>query len=183
MGTNLRYQYYDLAVTDAGLADLRVLPAAELPTRVDILDDSGRLIAEDVQSGGSNRPVLRQQLAAGSYYVLVAAAQQVDYTLQFKFNPGPPATCPSLDLKIGTQTGSFDGASSCRSFNLMQDTYRVSLGTPNAMSVAITTGGSLVLSDAKDNVLTQSTGSILAETPPVNGRLGHGSGGERAELI
>jgi hypothetical protein len=167
-GTNTRFQYYELTLTDAGLVDLRVQPGAEVPTRIDLLDDSGRLVAQDIAGGGSNRPILRQQLSAGFYYVLVNAATAVDYTLQYRFNPGLPATCPSLELKTGTQTGSFDGASSCRSISAMQDSYRVNLASPGTLDVAITSGGYLLLTDAKDNVLTQGSGELLADLKPGN---------------
>ena len=165
-GQNQRFQYYELTVTDPGEGDFRVVPGAELPTTVDLLDASGRLVAEDSQAGGANRPALRTQLAPGSYYVLVSAAQPVDYTLQFRFSPGLPASCPSLQLQKGTQTGSFDGASTCHSASAMQDTYRLTLDTPNNVDVVITSGGFLVLADAKDNVLTQNSGEIIADLKP-----------------
>jgi hypothetical protein len=165
-GTDRRFQYYDLKVTDAGLVDLRVTPNTEIATSIDIYDASGRLVAEDIQSGGLNRPLLRQQLSPGAYNVLVTASQQVDYTLQYRFNPGLPATCPVLTLRTGTQTGSFDGASSCRSLNVMTDTYRFTLGTANSLDIAIGSTlftGYLVLTDAKDNILVQNSGRIVAD--------------------
>jgi len=160
-GANLLFTYYNLTVTDAGFADLRVLPSADAAMLVAILDSSGRLVSQDLESGGLNRPILRQQLPAGSYTVLVIADKRGgDYTLQYKFNPGPPATCPALELRPGApQNGSLAGASSCHAVDGMQDVYTFSTAAAGTVDISLSSddfNGSLLLRGAKDNNLTRS---------------------------
>src|SRR5438034_445695 len=57
-GEDQLFTYYDLTVTEAGFADLRVVPAGQMSTLVAVLDRSGRLLSEDLMSGGANRPIL-----------------------------------------------------------------------------------------------------------------------------
>jgi len=162
----LYYNYYDLTVTDAGVAELSVTPGSEISTRLDILDSAGRLVAGDIQSGGLNRPALRLELPPGTYSVLVTAGQQVDYTLHFALNPGSPATCTTFSLRSGVQSGSFDATSSCRTSSALQDVYRFTLATPNTIDVQIASNvlsGYLILADSKDNILVQNSGEVLAD--------------------
>jgi hypothetical protein len=163
-GTNLLFQYYDVTLAGPGLADLRVLPSGDVVTLLAILDQNGRLVSQDLESGGLGKPILRQQLPTGNYTVLVISdTQGGSYTLQYRFNPGPPATCPALNLTPGApQAGTLAGASSCRSVDRMQDVYRFSTSSPGAIDITLSSDdfdGSLLLRDAKDNNLTQSDGT------------------------
>jgi hypothetical protein len=163
-----QFNYYDLNVTEAGFADFRVLPSGDMTTLVAVLDRSGRLVSQDLESGGSNKPILRQQLSPGSYTLLViTAGSGGDYTLQYRFNPGPPAICPALELRPSAdQTGSLAGVSSCHFFNGMQDVYTFS--TPSAGTLDITMSssdfrGTILLRDAKDNHLVRSDATDLQD--------------------
>ena len=158
----LMFQYYDLPVASPGLADLRVQPSGDIATIVSILDNNGRLVSQDMESGGPELPILRQQLPAGQYTVQVSSQTTGNYTLQYRFSPGLPETCPVLTLAPGSQTGSLAGASSCRSADSMQDTYSISTAGPGTISVTLSSGdftGSLSLRDSKDNSLAESDGT------------------------
>ncbi|HTM49193.1 MAG TPA: PPC domain-containing protein [Bryobacteraceae bacterium] len=165
-GEGLLFNYYDLNLTEAGFADLRVAAAGRMATLIAVLDRAGRLVSEDFESGGENRPILGQQLPAGAYTVLVLTQSEGgDYTLQYRFTPGPPAICPVLELgRDAPQAGSL-AASSCRYVNAMQDVYTFT--TPAAGTIDVTLAsadfyGTLVLRDAKDNSLARSDASDSA---------------------
>jgi hypothetical protein len=167
-GQDQLFTYYDLTVAEAGFADLRVVPAGQMSTLVAVLDRSGRLLSEDLMSGGANRPILGQQLSPGAYTVLlITQGSGGNYTLQYRFTPGPPAICPALELKPGTaQTGSLAGASSCHFLNAMQDVYTFT--TPSAGTLDITLSsddfyGTILLRDAKDNNLVRSDAGDIQE--------------------
>ena len=173
--SGLMYQYYDLPIAAPGLADLRVQTSSDISTLVAILDQNGRLISQDLESGGYEQPILRQQLPAGQYTrARDARSSGGAYTLQYHFLPGLPETCPALSLAPGTQTGTLAGASSCRSVDSMQDTYRIATTSPGTLSITLSSGdfdGSLLIKDTKDNNLAESDGTdtqdphILADLP------------------
>jgi len=75
-GTNLLYQYYKMTLAGPGLADLRVQPSGNVITLLAILDQNGRLVSQDLESGGLEKPILRQQLQPGDYTVLVISDTQ-----------------------------------------------------------------------------------------------------------
>ncbi len=163
-GTTLLFQYYDLPIAAPGLADLRVQPSGDVVTLLAILDQNGRLVSQDLESGGLEEPILRQQLPPGDYTLLVISdTQGGSYTLQYRFYPGLPATCPALNLTPASpQTGTLAGASSCRSVDRMQDVYVFSTSSPGTVDITLSSDdfdGSLLLRDAKDNNLTQSDGT------------------------
>ncbi len=167
-GADVRFNYYTLEITAAGFVELRAVPGASAATNLEVLDSAGRLVAQDLQSGGVNRPIVRQQLSPGIYSVLVGANTKVDYTLQYRFSPGLPTSCPSLELRSGTQTGSFDGASSCRSISGMQDVYVFSTNAAGRVDIIFGSNdfdGSLTLRDAKDNVLVLGAARVVADLP------------------
>jgi hypothetical protein len=178
-GTNLLFQYFDLPLAGPGLADLRVQPSGDVVTLLAILDQNGRLVSQDLESGGLEKPILRQQLPPGDYTVLVISdTQGGSYTLQYRFNPGLPATCPAFNLTpAAPQTGTLAGASSCRSQDAMQDVYRFSTSSPGTIDITLTSNdfnGSLLLKDAKDNNLTQSDGTDTQD-PHILADLGAGT--------
>lgn len=160
-GASLLYQYYDLAVSSAGLADLRATPAAGTSMLLALLDPNGGLLAQDLESGGGQSPVVRQQLNPGRY-TLLAIAQTTggDYSLQYNFYPGPAATCPALNLTAGSpQSGALAGGSSCHSRDAMQDTYTFTTASAGTVDITLTSNdfdGSLLLMDGKGNNLSQS---------------------------
>ena len=186
-GTDLLFHYFDLTLTDPGLADLRVQPSGDIVSLLAILDGNGRLVSQDLESGGAQKPILRQQLPPGQYTVLLISDKSGgNYTLQYRFNPGLPETCPVLTLKPGAaQTGTLAAVSSCRSQDAMQDVYRFSTSSPGTIDITLSSNdfnGSLLLRDAKDNNLTQSDGSanadphIVADLPAGTYSLGAFSG-------
>jgi hypothetical protein len=163
-GSSLLYQYYDLNVPADGLADLRVTPSADTDMLVAILDRYGRLVSQDLESGGIERPILRQQLSAGAYQALVISQTEGgQFSLLYNFYPGPAATCPALVLTSGApQSGSLEGVSSCRGQNSMQDTYTFAIASPGTVDITLSSDdfdGSLLLMDGKNNNLTQNDAS------------------------
>jgi hypothetical protein len=178
-GADLLFQYFDMTVSGAGLADLRVQPSGDVVTLIALLDQNGRLISQDLESGGPEKPILRQQLPPGQYTALVISdSSGGSYTLQYRFNPGPPETCPVLSIAPGAQqAGTLAGASSCRSLDGMRDVYRFSTSSPGTIDIALSSNdfnGSLLLRDSKDNNLTQSDGSATQD-PHVVADLAAGS--------
>ncbi len=130
-GRGLMFQYYDLPVASPGLADLRVQPSGDVATIVSILDSNGRLVSQDMESGGMELPILRQQLPAGQYISRQPPADSLRLgTLQYRFSPGLPETCPALALAPGTQdrVHAWRDASSCRSADscMRVTLYRIS---------------------------------------------------------
>jgi hypothetical protein len=180
--TTLIYQYYDLTVSQAGMADLRVVPASDTNMLVALLDQDGRLLAQDLESGGLEKPIVRQQVPPGKYTVLVIAQPTGgDYSLQYNFYPGPPATCPALNLTPGAQSGALAGGSSCRTQDSLQDTYTFTTASPGTVDITLTSNdfdGSLLLMDGKNNNLSQSDGTdnqnahIVANLPAGTYALG-----------
>lgn len=182
-GTTLIYQYYDLPVSIEGLVDLRVVPSSDTDMLVALLDHDGRLLAQDLESGGLEKPIVRQQLPRGQYTVLVIAQTTGgDYSLQYNFYPGPAATCPALILASGApQSGTLAGGSSCRTQDSLQDTYTFTTASPGTVDITLASNdfdGSLLLMDGKNNNLTQSDGSdnqnahIVANLPAGTYALG-----------
>jgi hypothetical protein len=112
-GTNLLFQYYDLPIAGPGLADLRVQPSGDVVALLAILDQNGRLVSQDLESGGLQEPILRQQLPPGDYtLVVISDTQGGSYMLQYRFYPGLPATYPALNLTPGSpQTGALPAPS------------------------------------------------------------------------
>src|SRR5438445_3085538 len=126
-----------------------------------MLDRRGRPRSLDLESGGQGKPILRQRLSQGAYTVLVIADKRGgDYTLQYRFNAGPPSICPALELRPGTeQSGSLAGAASCHSVDSLQDVYTFSTTVAGTVDVTLSSNdflGSLALRDAKDNNLARS---------------------------
>ncbi|MGH9722519.1 MAG: PPC domain-containing protein [Bryobacteraceae bacterium] len=163
LGQQFRFQYFDVPIPAAGLADFRIT-ASDFAPQLALFDASGRLVSFDLESGGARRPILQQQLDPGSYTLLVIGAQPGAYTLQYQFRPGLPGICPALSIEAGrTVTGSLAGASSCRSRDSMEDVYRFTLNSAGTIDLAMASqdfDSILVLRDAKDNVLVTSFGDV-----------------------
>ncbi len=171
------FNFYDLQVATPGIAELKVTDAVFSPSLL-LLDADGNPVATDTQSGGLHSPVIRQQLSAGTYRVLVLDNDPFggDYTLQYSFRPGLPEICPSLTLDAArTSTASLNAASSCRSAGLLADFYRITLPSSGTLDLTAASGDfrlALELRDAKDNQLTSGeqtpdgVGSrVLADLP------------------
>jgi hypothetical protein len=106
---------------------------------------------------------------------VIADAEGGDYTLQYKFEGGPPATCPALELQLGPQSGSLAGVSSCHAVEGMQDVYTLSVTASFSAIINLSSddfGGSLILRDGKDNFLARSDATdsqqaqIIADLQP-----------------
>src|SRR4030095_9004041 len=102
-----------------------------------------------------------EQLSPGAYTVLlITQGNGGNYTLQYRFTPGPPAICPALDLRPdAAQAGSLNGASSCHLLNAMQDVYTFTTPAAGTLDITLSSDdfyGTLLLRDAKDNNLVRS---------------------------
>src|SRR5260370_11387188 len=64
-GANLLFEYFDLPLSGPGIADLRVAPSGDIVTLSAILDESGRLVSQDLQSGGLRKPHPRPPIPPG----------------------------------------------------------------------------------------------------------------------
>ncbi|MDQ6704951.1 MAG: pre-peptidase C-terminal domain-containing protein [Acidobacteriota bacterium] len=171
------FNFYDIRVPSDGFADIEVKNATFGPLLL-LLDADGNPVAEDIQSGGSNVPIVRQQLAPGNYRLVVFDEDSFggDYALQYSFRPGLPEICPVLALNATqTVTGTLDGSASCRTGGLVADVYRITLPASGTLDLNLSSSDfttSLELRDAKDNRLTdgeQTSGGassrVLADLP------------------
>ena len=119
--SGLMFQYYDLPIAAPGLADLRVQPSGDIATVVTILDQNGRLVSQDMESGGFEQPILRQQLPAGQY-IGAGRLSGLDGRLYAAIPihiQGSPENLPPADTLFSTpKTGNRRQRGSCQSDRL-----------------------------------------------------------------
>ncbi|HZT31977.1 MAG TPA: PPC domain-containing protein [Bryobacteraceae bacterium] len=176
-GQQVPFNWYSIQVAAAGLADLRLSSQAFDPV-LWLIDPSGNVIAADAETGGKGLSVIRQQLVAGTYTVLAFSTQTTGgaYSLQYSLFPGPPASCPVLQIQPGTAvTGKLDVTSTCRTATGIADVYRFTTSSAGTLSIAMTSGDFypyLELWDEKDNRVVADAGayygagsSIQADLP------------------
>ena len=66
--TNIFYNYYDLKVSQAGVAEIR-LSTTNFNTYLQLIDASGAVIQADAYSGGEGTAIVRQQVNPGNYTI------------------------------------------------------------------------------------------------------------------
>jgi hypothetical protein len=151
------YNYYNLAITAAGSAELLVSSSAFTP-ELYLLDANGNTLASDSGGGGNGNSDIRLPLQAGNYTLMLfsPSASGGAYTLQFTFQPGPPAPCPPLTQNLnGAAAGSLS-ASSCRGALGLSDVYSVTLPATGTLTVSMASTDfetQLAIRDSKDNLL------------------------------
>jgi len=155
-GSLTYFNYYNLTVAAAGLADFSAASSAFSPTLY-LLDQSGNLIASD--SGGSSGAQINQQLGPGDYVVEVASAAGIGgaYAFNYQFTAGSPQQCPLAAVSpAGVVAGTLSSAS-CRDDSLgLTDLYTITLPDAGLLNVTLASTAfpaRLAFRDTKDNLI------------------------------
>src|SRR5205085_3537344 len=87
---NIFYNYYDLQVSQPGVAEIRLSTTA-FNTYLQLMDASGGVIQADAYSGGQGIAIVRQQLNPGSYTIQAYSLDDPGaYSLEYTFTPQLP---------------------------------------------------------------------------------------------
>ena len=152
------FNYYDLTVSAAGLADVSVSSKDFIPTLY-LLDDCGNLLTIDSGGGpGPGQSEIRLQLRPGNYSLQVfsSASSGGAYALAYQFTPGAPQLCVSVIANRGDALPGALSPSSCRSSLGLADLYTFTLPAPGTLSVDLSStsfSSQLAIRDPKDNLL------------------------------
>jgi hypothetical protein len=158
------FNYYNIHVDSAGLVQATI-DTADFGSLLLLLDADGNTIAQDVDSGGSGTPLIRQQLAPGDYQLIVFNEDSFggDYTLDYQNTPGPAPACPVISMDSGSQmTGILSGSSSCKDSVFLTDAYMIVLPADGTVNLSLSSpdfATFLDLHDSKDNELSWGTQS------------------------
>ncbi len=164
MGDQAYFNYYNLTLPAAGVADIAVT-SGDFAASIYVLDANGNTVAVDAGGGaaGSNYPgaELRLQLPAGSYTVEVFSnyASGGNYRMTYNFTAGDPQRCPTGVLTVGTPASGNLAATNCRTQLGLSDIYTLALPTAGALSVDLNTtsfSGQVAIRDAKDNLVVMN---------------------------
>jgi hypothetical protein len=155
------YDYYNLTVPAAGVADLSASSGDFYPT-LTLLDAAGDVLSTDSGGGGSpGQSELRLQLMPGSYTVQIASdvPSGGNYTLQYTFNAGPPQPCVLVSASPGATISGTLSASSCRTFLGLADLYSFTLPAAGTADIDVSSNSFatlVALRDTKDNLILES---------------------------
>ena len=154
--SRLLYNYYDLTVSQPGVAEVRLSTTA-FNTYLQLLDDSGAVVQADAYGGGQGRAIVSQQLRAGNYTIQVYSLDDPGaYTLDYTFTPQFPGDviCLSYQADAGSVTqGSLSGTS-CRIVEGVSQVYSLVVPQDGTLDIDMQSGDFvplLTLRDAKDN--------------------------------
>ncbi len=152
------YNYYQVTVPDAGLADIGAV-SGDFDATLYLLDEGGNTIASDAGSVAGGGAHIRMQLRSGTYTVEVFSlvASGGAYQLSYQITPGAPQPCPtSAADPSGTQSGNFS-TSGCLTEVGPANLYTMSLPQPGTLDLVLTSDPSLAailaIRDTKDNLL------------------------------
>jgi hypothetical protein len=152
------FNFYTLHVGQPGMAEISVLDSSFGPLLL-LLDANGNQITENAQGGGTDSPLMRQQLSPGDYVLIIFNQDSFEgqYDLQYTFSPGPAPVCPIGTLVGGTPaTGSLNGAASCLDSGFLADRYQIVLPVAGVVNIDLSSQdftSLLFLEDAKNNAL------------------------------
>ena len=164
-GDQAYFNYYNLTVSAAGLADIAVSSSDFGPTLY-LLDAAGNTLALDsggggyTAAGGTNSEI-RLPLAPGNYIVEVFSnfTSGGAYSLKYNFTAGVPQPCAPAPYTIGsTQSGTLS-PSSCRTSLGLADLYAITLANSGSLIVTLNAGGfasQVAIRDTKDNLIVMN---------------------------
>jgi len=158
-GDNAPFNFYTIHLDTPGLVQASV-NATDFSSLLLLVDAAGNSIGEDLQSSTTGTPLIRQQLPAGDYRVLVfneeSAAGQ--YTLDYQYTAATALVCQVVLLDpASAASGMLAGASSCLTDGLLSDAYTFTLDADATVELAITSPDFtplIELRDVKDNTMT-----------------------------
>jgi hypothetical protein len=154
--SNLYYNYYDLTVSQPGVAELRLSTTA-FSTYLQLLDASGAVVQADAYGGGQGTAIVSQQLASGNYTVQVFSLDNPgDYTLQYTFTPqfAGDVICPAYQADAGSVAQGSLSSASCRTVEGVSQVYSLVLPQDGTLDIDMQSSDFvplLTLRDAKDN--------------------------------
>jgi hypothetical protein len=154
--SNLFYNYYDLAVSQPGVAELKLSTTA-FNTYLQVLDVTGAVVQADAYGGGQGKAIVRQQLAPGNYTVQVFSLDDPGaYTLQYTFTPqfAGDVICLNSLADAGVTTQGSLTSDSCRTVEGVSQVYNIVLPQDGTLDLDMQSSDFvplLTLRDAKDN--------------------------------
>jgi len=151
------YNFYNLQVDTAGIADLAVTSADFLPTLY-LMDGEGNTIAADA-GGAAGGSEVRVALRPGTYTleILSSVLSGGAYQLNYGFTAGAPRPCAMGTLAPTAGTSGVLGGASCRTEAGAADLYTVTLPAAGTLDLTLSTDpaltGAVVIRDAKDSLI------------------------------
>ncbi len=157
------FNYYNLTVATAGLADIAVSSSDFGPT-LNLLDAAGNTLAIDNGGGSSANGTsseLRVPLAPGSYIVQVFSnfSSGGAYKLSYTFMAGGPQPCVPSAYTVGAAQSGTLSPSSCRTNLGLADLYSVTLLSDGRLNVTLSSSAfptQVALRDIKDNLIVMN---------------------------
>jgi hypothetical protein len=151
------YNYYNVAVGAAGLADVAVASSDFAPVLY-LLDESGNQLATDSGGGANGGSEIRMQLQPGNYVVEVFSPVPSggNYQLSYGFTAGDPVRCAAAALNAGDSAAGTLSAASCRTATGLADLYSVTLPAAGTLDLTLASGAfsaALAIRDAKENLI------------------------------
>jgi hypothetical protein len=153
---NLFYNYYELKVSQPGVADLHLSTSA-FNTYMQLLDASGAVVQADAYGGGQGNALVSQQLSPGDYFVQVFSLDNPGaYTLQYTFTPQQPGDvlCLSYPADPGTPVQASLSSASCRTVEGVSQVYNLVVPQDGTLDIDMQSNDFvplLTLRDAKDS--------------------------------
>ena len=163
------FNFYKIHLPQSATVEISV-PAATFTPLLLLLDQNGNPLTEDSESGGLYTPLIKQQLPAGDYSVLIFNEDSFegDYTLQYNVSDASAQPCAVQTLESGRAVGGeLTGQSSCRRAELLSDAYSFALPAAATVNADLSSGDFttfMELRDAKDNLLAYSDNSASGQT-------------------
>jgi hypothetical protein len=158
------FNYYQVHLDSPGAVQASI-DSADFSSLLLLLDADGNAIADDLDSGGAGTPLIRQQLPAGDYLLIIFNEDSFggSYALNYQFAAGPASVCPVTGIDSGNQmTGILAGSSSCKDSVFLSDAYKLVLPDDGTVNLSLSSpdfSTFLDLHDAKDSELTWGTQS------------------------
>jgi len=158
------FNYYDIHLDSTGVIQASI-DTADFSSLLLLLDADGNAITDDIDSGGSGTPLIRQQLAPGDYRLILFNEDSFggDYMLNYEYTPGPAPACTVAGIDSGSQaTGILSGRTSCKDSIFLADVYKVVLPSDGTINLSLSSpdfSTFLDVHDGKDNDLTWGTQS------------------------
>lgn len=162
------FNYYNLTVTAAGLADIEV-SSTDFGPMLYLLDTSGNVLTIDTGGGGHSSGTgtssgIRYPLAPGNYTVEVYSnfASGGAYKLNYTFTPGAPQPCAPAAYTVGAAQSGALSSSSCRTSIGLADVYSVTLPSAGALMVDMAASAyppftsQVAVRDTKDNLIVMN---------------------------
>ncbi|HEY3836594.1 MAG TPA: hypothetical protein VGL72_08480 [Bryobacteraceae bacterium] len=174
------FNYYTVHLDSPGLVQSSI-DSADFSPLLLLLDADGNSIADDIESGGPGMPLIREQLPAGDYLLILYNEDSFggNYTLDYQYSPGSAPACAVAPLTSGNQaTGILSGAASCKDAAFLADAYQIVLPSDGNVSLLVSSpdfSTFVDLHDAKDSDLTWGTQSSDGSTSLLSADLPAGT--------